>query len=176
MAVINGTGGSDRLTGTALDDLIDGLAGDDVLKGAAGNDTLGGGSGNDILEGGGGNDTLGGGSGNDLLEGGAGNDRLDGGAGNDLLVGGDGRDRAAYSGSFFDYNLAALGPIVTVRDDNTADGDEGTDLLFSVEELSFADATAGATLVLVARNGGQRSLHRQRVRQSRVPTAVPVTI
>ncbi len=122
MATIKGTNYRDRLLGTGLDDTIDGLAGDDILDGS------------------GGNDRLNGGAGDDLVSGGAGNDELEGGAGNDALVGGSGRDRAVYSGSFFDYDLAQVGPVLAIHDINTADGDDGLDLLVGVEELSFADA------------------------------------
>lgn len=150
MARITGGNGSDWLPGTASDDVIDGLAGDDVLEGGSGNDLMSGGTGNDVLLGGDGTDLLFGGSGNDeldggngadLLDGGDGNDTLTGGAGDDVLSGGSGRDRAVYSGSFFDYDFAQLGPLLAIRDMNAADGNDGTDLLLDIEELQFADGT-----------------------------------
>lgn len=57
MAIINGTNGSERLTGTPVNDIINGLAGNDTLLGLAGDDVLSGGFGNNILDGGLGNDT-----------------------------------------------------------------------------------------------------------------------
>jgi Ca2+-binding RTX toxin-like protein len=62
---MNGSGGADRLTGTAFAD---------VLNGRGGNDTLNGGKGNDRLDGGAGNDTVIGGPGLDRLFGGVAND------------------------------------------------------------------------------------------------------
>jgi Ca2+-binding RTX toxin-like protein len=56
MAIINGDGGNNALTGTTTDDEINGLAGDDLLFGLTGNDTLDGGLGADIMFGGLGND------------------------------------------------------------------------------------------------------------------------
>ncbi|SNS50847.1 MULTISPECIES: calcium-binding protein [unclassified Azospirillum] len=83
---INGTSGSDRLTGGADADTIMGLAGNDTLQGLAGDDSLDGGDGSDVLYGqDAGNDTLIGGAGGDSLYGGSGNDLLDGGAGDDYL-------------------------------------------------------------------------------------------
>ena len=58
-----------------------------------------------------------------------------------MLSGGSGRDRAVYSGSFFDYDFAQLGPLLAIRDMNAADGNDGTDLLLDIEELDFRLAT-----------------------------------
>jgi len=98
MSTINGTSGSDTLTGTSRSDTIFGGSGSDTLNGGAGNDSLYGGSGNDTLNGGTGSDKLSGGSGSDTLNGGDGNDRLAGGSGSDVLNGGDGNDKL-YGGS-----------------------------------------------------------------------------
>ncbi|HEX8614928.1 MAG TPA: calcium-binding protein [Telluria sp.] len=107
---VNGTGGADSLTGSALNerllggagnDQLRGLGGDDVLDGGSGDDTLVGGDGNDLLVGGDGNDVLIDDAGNDMLFGGSGADtldafigdnELDGGAGNDTLSDGSGSD------------------------------------------------------------------------------------
>lgn len=100
---LNGTPGSDKISGKKGDDILRGFGGDDRLDGGKGDDKLFGGDGNDKLVGGQGDDRLEGGSGNDKLFGdgkgsgsGSGgqsfNDYLDGGTGNDLLVGGQGND------------------------------------------------------------------------------------
>jgi len=96
--MINGTTGSDRLTGKEnVDDVIDAKGGSDMLYGLSGNDTLKAGAGSDLLYGGAGNDKLEGGANDDLLFGEAGNDRLDGGAGKDWLTGGAGNDVFVYA-------------------------------------------------------------------------------
>lgn len=53
---INGTSGSDILTGTTLGEIISGFEGDDVLNGGAGSDDLDGGEGADTMNGGSGDD------------------------------------------------------------------------------------------------------------------------
>lgn len=53
---INGGGGTQNITGSALADLIDGKAGNDIISGGGGDDTLIGGSGADFLDGGAGDD------------------------------------------------------------------------------------------------------------------------
>lgn len=60
-----GTGGVDRLSGSAFPDVIYGLGGNDRLYGLGGNDRLYGGAGNDRLDGGTGADRMSGGAGND---------------------------------------------------------------------------------------------------------------
>jgi Ca2+-binding RTX toxin-like protein len=90
---INGTSGSDRLTGTPFADVINCGAGNDRVSGGGGNDVINCGAGKDRVDGGAGNDKLSGGAGNDKLSGGAGNDKLSGGAGKDKLSGGAGSDR-----------------------------------------------------------------------------------
>src|SRR5262245_29214895 len=74
IAAIDGGGGNDTITGSAVADTILGNLGNDVLAGGAGNDTLDGGEGADWLKGGLGADTLIGGAGSDTLDGGAGSD------------------------------------------------------------------------------------------------------
>ncbi|WP_165820067.1 hypothetical protein [Microvirga sp. KLBC 81] len=63
-----------------------------LINGTDGSDTLTGGTGGDTLNGAGGNDTLFGGDNTDRLNGGAGDDLLDGGAGSDIMAGGTGND------------------------------------------------------------------------------------
>ncbi len=92
-----GTGGDNRLRGTAGPDLLFGLGGndritgrggDDLLCGGPGSDRLTGGAGNDVLIAGRGDDVLRGQAGNDVLRGDGGSDRMTGGAGDDVLRGG----------------------------------------------------------------------------------------
>ncbi len=70
------------------------------------------------------------GSGDDTIFGGGGDDSLDGGAGFDTVV---------YNGFVDDYS-AVLGSL-TVTDENAGDGDDGTDALFNIEAIAFADTT-----------------------------------
>ncbi len=90
--VINGTDGTDRLTGSNANDEINGLAANDTIQGGFGNDILHGGDGNDFIYGNQDNDTLNGGAGNDYLSGQGGDDVIDGGEGNDNLIGSNGSD------------------------------------------------------------------------------------
>lgn len=88
-----GGASSDRLNGTAGNDIISDDRGNDRLYGHGGNDFIDGGLGNDVLDGGAGNDTLIGEVGNDTLYGGTGHDRLHGHEGRNVLYGGAGKDR-----------------------------------------------------------------------------------
>jgi Ca2+-binding RTX toxin-like protein len=119
------------------------------LYGEDDNDRLYGDYGNDVVDGGAGDDRLYGDYGDDVLDGGAGDDRLYGGYGDDVLVGGlgddrlngdSGVDRVLYLGVFADYTIAS-GYRVTVTDDNVLDGDDGTDTLYGIEEIVFADGS-----------------------------------
>jgi Ca2+-binding RTX toxin-like protein len=94
-----GTKKSDKLNGSALDDLLKGGAGtaNDTIKGLAGDDKLYGEGGNDSVLGGVGIDSLYGGVGDDVLKGEAGNDVLFGEAGNDKLYGGAGSDAFVFN-------------------------------------------------------------------------------
>ena len=64
---VDGTGGNDVITGSAVANQLAGMKGDDTLKGGGGDDQLMGGSGNDILDGGAGADSMFGGLGNDTF-------------------------------------------------------------------------------------------------------------
>lgn len=68
---LDGSNGTDELTGTPGDDRLNGGNGKDTLTGLAGNDTLSGDNGNDILKGGAGVDQLTGGLGGDIFTGGS---------------------------------------------------------------------------------------------------------
>lgn len=89
----------------------------------------------------------------DTLTGTAEDDVLTGGAGNDLLIGGGGNDVANFLGNHDEYQLSTneIGKI-TVRDMNTANGDEGTDTLDDAMVLRFAD---GDYVADVGNRGGE---------------------
>ncbi|SFV17092.1 type I secretion C-terminal target domain-containing protein [Pseudoduganella namucuonensis] len=86
-----------------------------------------------------GDDAFAGTAGADTLRGYGGNDTLTGHAGNDVLDGGAGIDTAMFGGAVVGYKLGYAGGVVTVRDTDLANGDEGTDTLSGVERLRFAD-------------------------------------
>ena len=168
-----GTASSDSLTGTSSADGIDGLAGDDTLAGGLGNDTLNGGAGYDIADysnaggpvvvnlaagtasGADGNDVLisiedvWGSNFDDVLIGNAldnilwddqGNDTLAGGLGDDTMEGGAGIDTALYVGHQAAYAIAYLGFGYVIS------GPEGTDMLFGIERIRFADTNRALDL------------------------------
>lgn len=93
-ATMIGTGGRDRVVGSAADDVIVTGASADRVKGRGGDDVICGEKGADTLIGGGGEDRLGGGSVGDALRGGPAGDRILGASGQDLLAGGRGSDVA----------------------------------------------------------------------------------
>ena len=97
---------------------------------------------NDILTGDDSSNRLRGNNGADLLSGGAGDDILEGGVGDDILDGGDGADVAAYQGDIGDFEITINDDgSITVEDNNTSDGDEGTDTLTNISQLSFGGNT-----------------------------------
>jgi Ca2+-binding RTX toxin-like protein len=69
-----GSGGSDTITGSVVNDELDGQGGNDLIRSGLGDDSLFGGAGDDRMNGGDGNDQLSGESGADILVGGLGND------------------------------------------------------------------------------------------------------
>ena len=83
-------------------------------------------------------DTIIGSAAADTIYGGSGNDTLQGGGGNDTIDGAFGTDTVVYAGRIGDYSVDQSGGTITVIDDNTADGNEGTDTLTNVEYLYFA--------------------------------------
>ena len=140
--------------GADTDDYVYGLANsNNVLIGLGGNDRLYGGGGNDIVNGDDGNDIIHGYAGDDILNGGAGNDAIYGYDGNDIIRGGEGDDliqgmggidQVIFSGSFENYTIStseyqgdAYG-MLTVTDNVGADG---TDVIYSVEQLIFTNRT-----------------------------------
>ena len=89
-----------------------------------------------------GDDRLVGNAEDNLLSGGAGSDVLEGGEGDDTLKGGSGLDTAVYAGAREEYTVS-WNPdtqTLTVIDNKTSNGDEGTDTLTGVERLVFSDA------------------------------------
>jgi len=122
-------GGSGQIAGNAFS-----IAGGTTIENAFmgdGNDTVIGNIADNLILGG---------RGNDSLSGGDGNDTLGGGTGNDNLLGGNGDDTALFSGFFADYSVVVVDPThLTVTDNVTADGNDGVDQLFDIENLQFAD-------------------------------------
>ena len=112
------------------------------FAGTPGADVIDGNASSNTLIGFGGNDTMDGGGANDLIEGDGGDDRLIGGAGSDTIGGGAGTDTAVFTGNSADYTIDAVGAgFVRVTDDNAGDGDDGTDILLTVEFAEFTDQT-----------------------------------
>jgi Ca2+-binding RTX toxin-like protein len=77
-------------------------------------------------------------AGSNILSGEAGNDSLFGGTGNDVLFGGTGLDKAYFNGVRSTYSIQTLDGKISVLDNDTlADGDDGLDVISSIEQLSF---------------------------------------
>ena len=74
-----------------------------------------------------------------VLKGSSTNDVLIGGADNDNIDGAGGSDTAVYLGNFADYRFTYSAGVLTVRDVNLANGDEGSDTLKNIKTLRFAD-------------------------------------
>jgi Ca2+-binding RTX toxin-like protein len=86
------------------------------------------------------NDWIYGNEGNDTIHAGAGDDTVYGGAGDDSIDGGSGKDTASYNGNISDYTITHLDSgALTVKDNNSANGDDGTDTLTNIERLQFLD-------------------------------------
>ena len=89
--------------------------------------------------------------GDDVLTGTADDDTLTGDQGNDVLEGGAGKDQAFFFGNQADYVFSLdLNGQVTVRDTNTANGDEGTDTFSTIEIAHFTDGD-----ITIPRTGGE---------------------
>ncbi|XWK90592.1 MAG: hypothetical protein U7127_11235 [Phormidium sp.] len=90
-----------------------------------------------------------GGAGNDTITGAPGSDTLAGGAGNDLIRGGTANDVAAYQGNFSEYRVSVLNNgALQIFDQNTLNGDEGTDTLTEIEQLKFANGSGSVSQVI----------------------------
>jgi Ca2+-binding RTX toxin-like protein len=96
------------------------------------------------------NDNLVGNKVGNLLNGMDGNDILTGGFGNDILIGGLGTDIARFAGKRADYGISwnSNTRLITVVDNKSSDGNDGTDTLSGVEKIIFSDAEVnlGATV------------------------------
>lgn len=119
-------GGSDVLTGAALNDILEGFAGTDslsggggldIMNGNVGNDTLSGGDGADVVRGGKDDDNVSGGAGNDFVSGDRGSDTVSGGAGADIFhtFGGAGLDRVTDFSRAEGDRVFVLGSTYTVN-------------------------------------------------------------
>jgi Ca2+-binding RTX toxin-like protein/subtilisin-like proprotein convertase family protein len=97
-----------------------------------------------------GNDRLDGNEADNLLDAYAGDDTLTGGWGNDTLDGGSGSDTAWYAGAMAEFGVSwnPTTRVITVVDNKTSNGDEGTDVLIGIERLVFSDGemNLGATV------------------------------
>ena len=129
-----GSSEDDHIQGTQYDDTIYSLFGDDILNGKGGWDRLYGMQGNDTLYGEDGRDFLYGNEGNDFLYGGEGDDFLYGDSGG--FVEDDGYDIVGFSGNFSNYHIEDYGVFKIITD---IVGNEGTDTIFQIEQLQFAD-------------------------------------
>ncbi|WMS43239.1 hypothetical protein RDV64_02220 [Acuticoccus sp. MNP-M23] len=161
------TGGEDAVavTGNAVVNNIDTISGDGSTV------SWNGGAGVNVVEGAGLDDDLGGGAGSDSITGNGGDDTIDGG---------EGIDTAVFSGDMADYSIDLETGEVT--DNNSSDGDDGTDTTTGIERFQFADAStlvvgsdgyptiqsavdaasAGDTIVVLAGNyGGTVSIDKQ---------------
>jgi len=99
---IDGTLGSDVLTGRAGADHIRAINGDDSIHGGSGTDSINGGSGADTINGGTGDDLLVGETSADKLIGGDGGDTLIGGDNGDTLSGGAGHNVFRFDGRWYE--------------------------------------------------------------------------
>ena len=120
------------------------------------NDTLLGGQLSDTIQGLGGADSLVGNGGDDSILGGAGDDTLVGGAGNDRLDGGEGTDTAIFSGNQIAYTVIEVPAASGANGYLQVSGPDGTDRLYGVNALKFADQTTAVVvpgLYLIGTNG-----------------------
>ncbi|MEC5126218.1 Calx-beta domain-containing protein, partial [Verrucomicrobiales bacterium BCK34] len=99
------------------------------------------------IQGNGGANTLTSGDEGAFLRGRAGDDVFTGNGGDDTIIGDEtdtpdaGIDTAVFKGNFADFEISPDGDTITISDLNAADGDEGTDTLYGIEKLQFADVT-----------------------------------
>ncbi|MHA6316231.1 tandem-95 repeat protein [Altererythrobacter sp. CAU 1778] len=126
-----------------------GTDGDDKLFGNnKATNRLFGGLGNDQVKGGKEEDWLAGGSGNDKVQGLNGDDHLWGNDGDDQLIGNGGFDTAYYFGARSTYSIVTANGTVSVVDNAPGvDGDDGTDTIEAIEQLSFKN---GETVSVVS--------------------------
>ena len=81
-------------------------------------------------------------AGNDQFTGNSAANVIEGNAGNDTIAGGGGDDYAVFNGNYADYSISgSYASNYQVVDNNTADGNDGTDTISGVEFFEFADMT-----------------------------------
>ena len=81
-------------------------------------------------------------AGNDQFTGNSAANVIEGNAGNDTIAGGGGDDYAVFNGNYADYSISgSYASSYQVVDNNTADGNDGTDTISGVEFFEFADMT-----------------------------------
>ena len=134
--VVIGLDDDNQLLGGNGNDVLLGGVGADILVGDDGNDLIEGGLGTDTIEGSGGNDRLFGQGGDDVINGGAGDDEIHGGSGNDVINGGTGTDVVVVEGARAQYVVQAVN-----GNGFALIGPGGTDTIFEVEVVQFADGT-----------------------------------
>jgi Ca2+-binding RTX toxin-like protein len=76
---------------------------------------------------------------NNTLTGNSGNNSLTGLGGNDILDGGAGIDTSNYGGAAIGYSFTYNAGVITVKDINLTNGDDGIDTLSQIEILHFTD-------------------------------------
>ncbi len=123
---------------------------DGPLSGGGGDDRIFGFDGDDRISGGGGNDVISAGAGADVVKGGPGDDRLFGHSEDRDDDGAGVTDAAAFAGARAGYHILAVpdgvgGAVVTVRDIDVSNGDEGVDILTGFEALDFGDGRSRVT-------------------------------
>ena len=81
-------------------------------------------------------------AGNDQFTGNSSANVIEGNAGNDTIVGGGGSDYAVFNGNYADYSISgSYASSYQVVDNNTSDGNDGTDTISGIEFFEFADMT-----------------------------------
>jgi Ca2+-binding RTX toxin-like protein len=159
MAIINGTGSADTITGT-LQDQINGHGGNDKIVGSAGDDIITGGKGDDVIDGSAGNDVIYGDTGNDIIIDGAGDDQVFAGEGDDTMVASAGNDR--YEGGLgfdtLDFSEATSGVTVDMNRGTASGFATGNDTFKDIEKIvgtAYADNIKGSAGndVIVAGDG-----------------------
>ncbi len=88
-----------------------------------------------------------------MLLGGAGDDTLTGGTGNDTIDGGDGSDTAVYSGNYADYTVSEVAASGSSNGYLEVIGADGTDRLYGINALQFADQTVEVVVPGLALTG-----------------------
>jgi len=84
-------------------------------------------------------------AGNDQITGNGVSNVIKGNGGDDTIAGGEGDDYAVFNGNYAEYTISgSYSSGLQVTDNNTSNGDDGTDTITSIEFLEFADLTYNA--------------------------------